>query len=39
MVEYGDDRNKLEEGWKMKGDSGGRKEDEGVRGRVEDERR
>jgi hypothetical protein len=31
--------NEFREGWKMKGDSDGRKEDEGVGGRVEDERR
>jgi hypothetical protein len=30
--------NELEEGWKMKGDSDGRKEDEGDREWVEDSR-
>jgi hypothetical protein len=31
--------NELEKRWKMKGDSGGGKKDEGVGGRMEDERR
>ncbi len=35
-MEEGRKMNGLEERWKMKGDSGGRKKAEGVRGRLEE---